>query len=69
MLDLGTKRDRDKGGKNWNLVQQKEKRKELYRTRLKVQSPSNLEVTPDAQTIDNERRKSEIEIGSKACQS
>ncbi|GFT63877.1 hypothetical protein TNCV_4954161 [Trichonephila clavipes] len=29
----------------------------------------NLEVTPDAPTIDIERRKSEIEIGSKACQS
>ncbi|GFY33708.1 hypothetical protein TNCV_4594201 [Trichonephila clavipes] len=29
-------------------------------------SPLNLEVTPDAPTIDTERRKSEIEIGSKA---
>ncbi|GFU02897.1 hypothetical protein TNCV_3480981 [Trichonephila clavipes] len=33
------------------------------------ESPLNLEVTPDAPTIDTERRKSEIEIESKACQS
>ncbi|GFV86273.1 DDE_3 domain-containing protein [Trichonephila clavipes] len=34
-----------------------------------TESPSNLEVSPDAPTIDTERRNSEIEIGSKACQS
>ncbi|PRD23863.1 UNVERIFIED_CONTAM: hypothetical protein NCL1_45259 [Trichonephila clavipes] len=33
------------------------------------ESPLNLEVTTDAVIIATERRKSEIEIGSKACQS
>ncbi|GFT00593.1 CCHC-type domain-containing protein [Trichonephila clavipes] len=31
------------------------------------ESPLNLEVIPDAPAIDTERRKSEIEIGSKVC--
>ncbi|GFW36849.1 hypothetical protein TNCV_4348901 [Trichonephila clavipes] len=71
MSGLGTKRDRDKGRK-WEPSAVKRKRKVegvVSPTRFKVQSPLNLEVTPDAPTIDTERRKSETEIGSKACQS
>ncbi|GFU66707.1 hypothetical protein TNCV_411561 [Trichonephila clavipes] len=71
MSGFGTKTDRDKGKKmgTWCSKKKKKKRKDLYPTRFKVQPLLNLEVTPDAPTIDTERRKSETEIGSKACQS
>ncbi|GFU50959.1 hypothetical protein TNCV_4461551 [Trichonephila clavipes] len=78
-LGLGTKIEIK--GENGNLVQLKKKEREVERAvsnnqvpstsqqHLSVsQSPFNLEVTPDALNIDTERRKSEIEIGSKAYQ-